>query len=109
MCNQEVNTNKGYYLPPDTYPGIFSVPAHPGYIVILVAPHWNHPNWCDDLNLSGTYMCFTTLGRIFFLINNYFTEQEHITFAGLFIKICNTLPCSTKDECNLFLEPALFW
>ena len=48
MCTQDVNTNKGCCIPPDTYLGIFSVPDHPGYLVRWTTPPWDHPLWCDD-------------------------------------------------------------
>ena len=73
MCNQDGNTNKGCYPHPETYLGIFSVPDHTGYLVILVTPPWAHPLWCDDLHFSGAYVCFTTQLRLFFFPKHYFS------------------------------------
>ena len=36
-----------------------------------------------------------------------FSEQEHIIFLGLFIKICNTPPCSPKYYCNIWMYSTL--
>ena len=57
MCTQYVNTNKGYYIPPDIYIGIVSLPYHTGYILIFVSPIWNYPIWCYDMHLSGACVC----------------------------------------------------
>ena len=65
MCTQYGNTNKGCCIPPDTYFSIVYVPDHPVYIVIWTTPHWDHPIWCDDLHLSGAYVCFPSQGRLF--------------------------------------------
>ena len=67
MCNKQVNTNKGYYLYPDTILGIYYVHVHTGYIVREGAPHFNHNIWCIDLILSDADVRFTTHGRIFYL------------------------------------------
>ena len=72
MFTQDSNTNKGYCILPDTYLVIFSVPYHPGYLVIWTTPPRYHPLWSDDLYLSGTNVCFTTQGRIFCFTNPYF-------------------------------------
>ena len=66
MFNRDVNPNKGCYLLPDTYLGIFYVPYHTCYIVRQVTTPWNHPLWYDNMHLSGAYVCFTTQGRHFF-------------------------------------------
>ena len=103
MCTQDGNTNKGCYLPPDTYLGIFYLPDHTGYILRRVTPPWTHPIWCDDLHLSGEYVCFPTKGRLFCFPRTYFSEHEHIIFVGLLIQICNTPTCYLKYYCNLWL------
>ena len=72
MCTQDGNTNKGCCIPPDIYLSIFSVPEHPGYLVIMATPPWDHPFWCDDMHLSGSYVCFTTQGRLFCFPKPYF-------------------------------------
>ena len=46
---------------------------------------------------------FTTQVRLFYL-PNIFSEQYHIIFIGLFLKICNLLPFGTKYEYNLWLH-----
>ena len=107
MCTHQRNTNKGYYLPPDTYLGIFSIPYHPSYIVRRVAPIWNHPLWCYDLHLSGAYVCFPTrvISSVWPII--IFLEQQHIIFVGLFLKICKIFPCYLEYERNIQFYPTL--
>ena len=83
------------------------LPDHPGYLVRWVTPAWTHPIWCDDLQLSGTYVCFPTQGRLFCFPKPYFSEQYHTIFVGLFIKIYNTPPCSPKYYCNIWLYSIL--
>ena len=97
------NINKGCCIPLDTYLGIFSVPDHPGCLVRWVTTPWAHPLWCDDMHLSGTYEFFPTQGIIFCFPKPYFSEQEHIIFLGLFIKIYNNPPCTPKYDCNVWL------
>ena len=46
---------------------------------------------------------FSTQGRLFYLPNIYFPEQEHIIFVRFSLKICNLPPCYPKYECNLWL------
>ena len=60
MCTQYGNANKGCYLHPDTYFGIFYLPDHPGYLVRLVTHPWTHPHLYDYLHLSSAYVCFST-------------------------------------------------
>ena len=103
LCTRDGNTNKGWYLPTDTYIGIFSVPDLPVYLVIRVTPPLTHPLWYDDLHLSGAYVCFPTQVRLFCLTKPYFSKREHTIFVGLFFKICNTPPCSPKYDCNIWL------
>ena len=86
---------------------VFSVPYHPGYLVRCTTPPWNHPLWCDDLRLSGAYMCFPTQRILFCFPEPYFLSKNHIIFVGLFIKICNTPPCSLKYYCNIWLYSTL--
>ena len=62
MCTQDGNSNKGCYLPRETYLGIVSVPDCPGCLVRQVTPPWTHPIWYGDSHLSGVYVCFTTQG-----------------------------------------------
>ena len=71
MCTQDGDTSKGCCIPPDTYRGIFSVPDHPGYIIIWKITPWAHPLWCDDLHLYGANVRFTTEGRLFCLPKPY--------------------------------------
>ena len=59
------------------------------------------------MNLSGAYFCFTTQGRLFCFPKTYFSEQEHIIFVCLFIKIYNNSPCSPKYDCNILLYSTL--
>ena len=63
----------------------FSVPAHPGYLVIVVSPPWNRPIWCDDMYLSGSDMWLPTKGILFCLSNTYFK----ITHANQMCRIFN--------------------
>ena len=72
MCTHDGNTNRGCYLPPDTYNGIVSGNDHPGYLVRQVTTLWTHLLWCYYLHLSGAYVCFTTQGRLFYLPKPYF-------------------------------------
>ena len=64
LCTQDGNTNKGCYLPPDTYLSNVYVTDHPGYRVRQVTHPWTHSIWCDDMHISSTYVCFTTQGRL---------------------------------------------
>ena len=58
MCNKDGNFNKSFYLPPDTYLGIVSVPDHPDYFVRLLTPFWDYYLWYDDIHLYGVYVYF---------------------------------------------------
>ena len=107
MYTQEVSNNKGYYLCPDTYLGIVSKPSHPGYIVKWVDPPCENPLWCDYIQLSDSYICLTIQERLFCMPSAYFLEQDHIIFVGLFLRIFNLLPCSPKDEFDIWLYSTL--
>ena len=81
MFTQDGNTNKGCYIPPDTYIVIFSVPDHPGNLVIQVTTPCTHPLWCDDIHLYDTFVCFNTQGRLLCLPKPYFfIPIEHHIF-----------------------------
>ena len=108
MCTHDGNTNKGCYIPTDIYIGIFSVPDHPGYLVRWITPTLTHPIWCNDMHLSGTFVCFTTQGILFYLPNLFFKKQENIIFVWLFINIWNTPPCSPKYDRNIWLYSAVY-
>ena len=58
MCNNCGDTNKGYYLTPDTYIGIVYLPDNPAYLVRGVTTPWTHPLWYDDLHWYHAYVCF---------------------------------------------------
>ena len=107
MYTQYGNSKEGCYLPPDTYLCIFSVPDHPGYLLIWVTPPWNYPIWYDVIHLSGVYMCFSTQGRFLCLPKPYFSWQDNIVFVDFFIKIYNAPPCSPKYDCNIWLYSTL--
>ena len=97
VCNQDYNTNKGCCIPTDTYLSIFSLPDHPGYLVIWATLPWDHPLWCDDLHLSGAYVCFHTQGRLFYLPKTYFKRTiahnlcmliyQNLQYSSLFPEI----------------------
>ena len=72
LCTNDGNTNRGYYLPTNTYIGIVYLPEIPGHLVRIVTPPCTHPLRCDDLHLSGAYVCFTTKGRLFCFPKPYF-------------------------------------
>ena len=64
------------------------------------------------LNLSYLMLWYALIWRIWvfshsrktLLFAQYiFLEQEHIIFVGLFFNIFNTLPCSLKDNCDIWL------
>ena len=95
------------YLPPDTYLGIVSIPDSPFYLPIWVNLPWTHSLWCDDIHLSGEYVCFPNQGRLLYFTNTYFSEQEHIIFVELFIKTCNNPPFSPKYDWNIWLYSTL--
>ena len=76
MFTQDCNINKGCCIRPDTYLGIFSVPDHTGYLVIWTTTPWAHPIWCDDLHLSGAYVCFLTQGGLFYFPKPYFLRPR---------------------------------
>ena len=75
MCTQDGNTNKGCYLPPDTYLGFFSVPDNPVYLITLLNNPWTHNIWCDEIQLSGEYVCFPNQGRLLYFPKTYFSEK----------------------------------
>ena len=71
LSNQWGNNKKGYYLSPDTYIDILSVPSRLGYILIWLSPFWDHTLLYYYMHLSGAYVCFPTQGRLFCLPNTY--------------------------------------
>ena len=94
MCNQDINVNKGCYLPPDTYLGIYYVPYHPGCLVILVTPPWTHTLWYGDLYLSGVYVCFPTQGNSSVFPSLIFQNKIRSSSYACLSKSTITLPAS---------------
>ena len=74
LCTQYGNTNKGFLIPPDTYLGIFSLPDNTDYLVSCITLPLTHPLCCDDMHLSGAYVCFPTQIRLLCLLKTYLSR-----------------------------------
>ena len=51
MCTQDSNTNKGCYIPPDTYLGIFSVPDQRGIKKNIEVIFWGTGRSMEDSDI----------------------------------------------------------
>ena len=85
----------------------FYVPSHPGYILRLVSPLWSHTLWCNHMPLSGAYVCFTTQGRLFCLLNTFFKRTNAHHLGSIFSK--SVIPFPVPWKMNAIFGCIPFW